>query len=254
VLFAIATTLLSWWQFSRREERVQRIELVLNNYDSTPLSFGEVKWEIDPATKLATLEWHPVILEGNYLPDKALLVRNRPLSGTPGFLQLVPFALKDGSVVMVERGWLPAASDITQPLTNPLPTDASRTLIVRLRQSEPDLGRKSVAGQLDSIDLLEAQAINPELAIETRFYGRLVNESPASERAPIAMPKPSVDEGNHLSYALQWLLFGIMALAAFIWAYRNDRRIRLEEAGLAQPKVKKRTQADDDASFEDQNQ
>jgi hypothetical protein len=31
-----------------------------------------------------------------------------------------------------------------------------------------------------------------------------------------------MDEGNHLSYALQWLLFGAMAFIAFGWALRQE--------------------------------
>jgi cytochrome oxidase assembly protein ShyY1 len=77
---------------------------------------------------------------------------------------------------------------------------------------------------------------------------------PAENEAPIPQPKPSLDEGNHLSYALQWLLFGLMAFAAFVWAYRNDKRVRLEEQGLIEKRPQKRTQASDDAAFEDQNQ
>jgi hypothetical protein len=50
---------------------------------------------------------------------------------------------------------------------------------------------------------------------------------------------------------LQWVMFGLMAFGAFIWAIRNDRRIQLEEAGILAPKTKKRTQALIDAEIED---
>jgi cytochrome oxidase assembly protein ShyY1 len=104
-------------------------------------------------------------------------------------------------------------------------------------------------GRLHTIDLVEFAALHPELDIETRFYGRLATETPQASEAPIPQPKPSLDEGNHLSYALQWLLFGIMAFGAFLWAYRNDKRVRLEEQGLVEKRVLKRTQASDDAAF-----
>jgi hypothetical protein len=68
------------------------------------------------------------------------------------------------------------------------------------------------------------------------------------------MPKPTLNEGNHLGYALQWILFGVMAFGALIWAYRNDRRVRLESQGLLVPKIRKKTLSDLDEEFEDQNQ
>jgi cytochrome oxidase assembly protein ShyY1 len=252
VLFAIATTLLSWWQFSRREERVEKINQVIENYEANAIELAEVSW-VEVSGGLRADEWKSVNLEGNYLPQDAILVRNRPLSGSPGFLQLVPFRTTTGAVLVIERGWIPAGSDIKEPLLNPLPTNETKQLIIRLRQGESDSGKEAVVGRLDTIDLVEFAALHPDLDLETRFYGRLATETPQASEAPIPQPKPSLDEGNHLSYALQWLLFGIMAFGAFLWAYRNDKRVRLEEQGLVEKRVQKRTQASDDAAFEDQN-
>lgn len=253
VLFAIATTLLSWWQFARREERVEKINQVVENYDSAAIALADVSW-LPVGNGLRADEWRPVNLVGHYLPENAILVRNRPLNGSPGFLQLVPFRASTGELIVVERGWLPAGSDIKEPLLNPLPSTETTELVVRLRQGEADSGKDSVAGRLDTIDLVEYSQLHPELALETRFYGRLSSENPAPLEAPIPQPKPSLNEGNHLSYALQWLLFGIMAFGAFLWAYRNDKRLRLEEQGLIPRRIEKKTQAREDAAFEDQSQ
>jgi hypothetical protein len=68
------------------------------------------------------------------------------------------------------------------------------------------------------------------------------------------MPMPSLNEGNHLSYAFQWIIFGIMAFVAFGWAYRNERRIAREAAGQIAPRKPKENQALEDAEFEDANQ
>lgn len=52
-----------------------------------------------------------------------------------------------------------------------------------------------------------------------------------------AIPVPMLDRGSHLSYAFQWIAFGIMAplgLGYFIWAEMKERRrVRREEAELA---------------------
>ncbi len=254
LLFAIATSLLSWWQFSRRAERVERIDQVIQNYDLKPVPYEELEWAINP-DGTSDQEWTPVELAGTYLPELATVVRNRPLNGQPGFLQLVPLELESGEIIIIERGWLEASSELVTPEVNPLPDQALHNLTVRLRVSEPDLNRDDIPGQIASIDLprlAERFAYAGDVIVE--HYGRVVSEDPGYQSRPLPMPKPTLNEGNHLSYAIQWIIFGVMAFAAFIWAYRNDRRIRLEEAGLLEPKKQKRTQAVIDAEYEDSNQ
>ncbi len=254
LLFAIATSLLSWWQFSRRAERVERIDQVIQNYDLKPVPYSDIDWVINP-DGTSDQEWTPVEVTGTYLPELATVVRNRPLNGQPGFLQLVPLRLPSGELLIVERGWLFASSELVTPDSNPLPSGDEHSLTLRLRVSEPDLNRDDVVGQIASIDLprlAERFAASGEVIEE--HYGRVVTEQPSYQDAPFPMPKPTLNEGNHLSYAIQWIIFGVMAFAAFFWALRNDRRIRLDEAGLIEPKQQKRTQAVIDAEYEDLNQ
>lgn len=246
VLFSIATSLLSWWQFSRREERVERIAQVMANYDIPAVSISDLDFDKD----LNKLEWRQVVVQGNYLPGAAVAVRNRPLSGRAGFLQVIPFKMSDGRVIAVERGWIPAGEPVTQPASMPLPDAKPRELVLRIRASEPSLGRGQVQGQLASITPGEIQGFTEDEMIPD-YYGRLVSEAPPSNQLPMPMPKPSLDEGNHLSYALQWVLFGLMAFGAFIWAVKNERRIQLEEKGLLAPRKKRKNQAALDAEIED---
>ena len=249
VVFAVATSALAWWQFDRREQKVAAIDLVIENYDSPAVPLDSLQWRVT-AEGVALDEWRQVIVTGRYLPDLTTLARNRPLNGQPGFLQLVPFQLSTGEVLIVERGWLPTGSRQDSPDFMPTPDTRARELVVRLRPSEPDFRRDPVPGQIASIHL-QTLADRFELAVNTDYYGRLVSEIPPSAEYPFQMPRPTLNEGNHLSYAMQWVLFGLMAFWAFFWAYRQDRQEQLVAAGLAVPKVRKRTQADADAEAED---
>ena len=254
IIFAIATSLLSWWQFSRREEAVNKINLVLENYDAKTIDFSELDWELD-ANGNASSEWQSVRVSGHYLPQLTTLVRNRPLAGSAGFLQLVPFQIQGGQILIVERGWIMAASRVTDPSSNPLPDDKERQITVRLRPSEMDLNREAVPGQVASINLATlAELFAAEGEVITSYYGRISLENPPTEALLTPMPKPSLNEGNHLSYALQWIIFGLMAFFAFFWAYRNEKRTEQEKLGLIAPKIKRKTQADFDAQIEDAKQ
>lgn len=239
LVFAITCGLLSWWQWSRRDEQVVEIERIERNYDAQPRPLADV---LDGTTAWDDeVEWTPVVLEGQYLDDAQILVRNRVRGGQPGFEQLVPLRLDDGRLFVVDRGWLPLGegTDAT-PASVPQPPDGDVTVIARLRPAEPELpGRSAPEGQLPSIDVAEVLA-RADGSGYTGAYGVLVSEDPGVADMPIPAPRPIEDEGPHLSYALQWITFGVLAFIGLVWAWRRERRIGAlppeEQAAARAPK------------------
>jgi hypothetical protein len=75
------------------------------------------------------------------------------------------------------------------------------------------------------------------------MYGLLISEAPPAADRPLAAQRPVEDEGPHLSYALQWIAFGILAFIGLVWAVRRERTIA---AGGTIPKRRER-----DAEVED---
>ena len=221
IAFSVACALLSNWQFNRRQEALAAMAQVAQNYDSKPVAIDDV----------ATIngfdikhEWQPVQLTGHYLVRNAVLVRNRPLDGNPGFLELVPFQLIDGRIIAIERGWLASDEHYAPPKTIPLPSENTQTLVARVRPSEPTLDRSAPEGQLGTINiraLIEAEKIK-DLTF-TSVYARVASEGIPQSSNPKALPKPQLDEGNHLSYALQWIMFALMAVAALYWGIKKER-------------------------------
>ena len=55
-------------------------------------------------------------------------------------------------------------------------------------------------------------------------YGQLALETPAVADMPFAFPKPSTEEGTHLSYSLQWFAFGVLMFIGFGYAARQQAR------------------------------
>jgi len=126
--FAIACAFLSHWQFERNESRAEQIALVEQNYDAPAVPLADLLGAddvLDPED-----EWRPVTLQGEYLADEQLLVRNRPHGGTSAFEVLVPFRDTDGRVLIVDRGWVPPGeSDV--PDAVPAPPSGEVTVTVR---------------------------------------------------------------------------------------------------------------------------
>ncbi len=243
-VFAIACWSLSQWQFARAGEVQESNGILLANYDNKPVALEDL---LAPnANWNAVLEYSQVKVSGHYLPNKSFLIRNRPFAGNPGFLQLVAFKTDKESVIWVERGWLPTGNLQDAPDLIPTVNQTHREITLRLRPTEPKLDRGAPSGQLPSIDLKTASAQLAEQTIYTQAYGRLVTEFPLLVSGK-PMPMPELNQGNHLSYAMQWILFALMAFGAVYWTIAQDRR---KSAGLAPRKLKLLTK-DADADAED---
>jgi len=221
-LFAAACVGLASWQFDRRDQAVSKIQRMVDNYDKSAIEFDSISGL--SLQDVTLFEWTPVELTGRYLTDQELFVRNRPIAGQPGFIQLVPFQLVSGETVIIERGWIPADSELA-PATSMTPSEGAKTLVARVRLSELTSNRESPDGFATSIHLESLEAmLGTEL--EKEFYLRVISETPNEASSPQPLSKPTLDEGNHLSYAVQWILFALMGFFALFWAIRQEQEYR----------------------------
>lgn len=248
-VFTVACVFLSDWQFDRREEALARIALIKSNYDKAPVELEELL----PYNSLdSSLEWRPASIRGHYLPETAVLVRNRPLNGQPGFLQVIGFELESGKVIAIERGWMPTGNLQDSPDLVPQVTNDPITLVGRLRPAEPNIGRDAPSGQIATLNLNEwisdRKITQPTFK---SFYLRMQSETPSAGKSAKTMPMPEMGEGNHLSYALQWILFALMALSALVWAIRTETTAKRVASGAQLAKPKRRAMGDSDKAFED---
>lgn len=226
-VFAVACGLLSWWQWSRRAEAVDEIAKVEANYDAPAVALDELLPDLEARDD--AVEWRPVVATGEYLVDEQLLVRNRPRNSAAGFEVLVPLRLTDGTVFVVDRGWVPGGATPDAPDSVPAAPTGEVTVIVRLKPGEPEIpGRGAPEGQLATVRLPDVAAL-VDAPTYTGMYGLLVSEEPAPVERPLPAVKPAADEGPHLSYALQWIVFGVMAFVGLAWAVRRERLVAAGE-------------------------
>lgn len=232
LVVAAGCVLLGQWQWDRREERLARNALVTGNYDREPVSLDALVSEPDDPLPQGT-EWTPVRLVGTYAGDETRLVRNRPLDGRSGYHVLVPLETQDGDVLLIDRGWLPAGQTGAAPEHVPAPPPGQVTVVARLRPAEPAGSRGAPPGQVQTITPATA-GIDSEGLVENA-YGVLAQETPAPSEALRAIPRPQIDEGPHLSYALQWFVFALLGFIALGWAANQERRALAEASGTAAP-------------------
>lgn len=231
IVLAAGCVGLGRWQLDRREEVVQDIRRIEANYDAPPAPYvpGTNGFDsFDPDR-----EWTPVTFTGTYDVAHQVVVRNRPLNGQPGYEVLTPLRLDDGTAVVIDRGWLPIGNaEAGRPDEVPAPPSGRVEVTARTKAGEPAVNRGAPEGQVASIDL-SALADRLDYPLQDAAYGLLALERPAAAETPVAAPKPSIDEGPHLSYSLQWFAFGVLAFVGLGYAARQQRRSDAEQDGTA---------------------
>lgn len=223
LVFSIACVWLGNWQFERRAQARAEIARIDANYDAAPIPLTEAipdtaSFDID-ANK-----WQMVLLRGQYEGD-IFLARNRPGPNGVGSNLIQAFRNDDGSVIFIDRGWVAVAA--TEEVTAGLPAAPRGEAIVsaRLRASEPVItGRTSAGNSVASINVPElAQLSGVSGPVYTAAFGQVVKEVPSGESGVLAT-RPARDEGPHLSYALQWYIFIIIAVLGVGYGARQEYR------------------------------
>jgi len=170
---------------------------------------------------------------------------------------LVPLRLSDGTLFVIDRGWVGVgerggASEVPPPPEGPV------TVTARLKPGEPSLSGQSRTGrQLATIRLGEIQELVGG-AVFTDSYGVLVSERPAPAAAPqpIVTAPPLRDEGLHWSYMVQWIVFALIGFFGLGYAirleYRNRNRDDPRERARAEERRRRRALVRSDADEEDE--
>ncbi|TDW28553.1 SURF1 family protein [Cryobacterium psychrophilum] len=256
ILFAAVCSGLGVWQLARRTEALVEVSKIDANYDSSPMPLAEALPRLDSFAE--SQKWLPVTMTGTYLVEEELLVRNRPLNVRPGFEVLTPLRLNDGTVFVVNRGWLPTGDRQDAPDVVPAPPAGQVTVVARLKAGEPTLNNRTASGnQIATINLTDLAGRLGQ-PLYTGAYGLLDSENPGPlGTQPTAVLKPIRDEGPHLSYALQWFVFGLIAFVGLGWSVREEYRTvnaaDPAERGRADERDRKRAaKPRNDAEIEDE--
>ncbi|RSD21762.1 SURF1 family cytochrome oxidase biogenesis protein [Amycolatopsis eburnea] len=223
--FAICCfTLLSPWQFSRNTEREQQNAALETSFTADPLPLTQL---LPPGSVVGPkTEWHLVSITGRYLPDKEVVARLRTVQGEGAFEVLTPLQTTDGTVVLIDRGYvrLDSKSGVL-PFAPPPPGTVTVTARARADETDPKnraaFADASTGGRLQSY-VVDSRVVARAGQLDIRpGYFQLDTGQPGVLGA---LPLPQTDSGPFLSYALQWIAFGAMALLG--WLYFTVRELK----------------------------
>ena len=215
----VAFGLLSAWQWSRAEQhRQERLALqAAAESEATPFAAIDLSQGVTAGD-----EWRPVVVDGTYLPGAEVVVRKRPLNAQNGFWVMSALETQEGTVVWVNRGWMPTGVDALATPVVPDPPSGPVEVTGYLRafeQADPDRNEGLPAGQVAA----PAAVLLPDVGAVDRAYVQLISSAPEQESL-VPLPLPDVDEGRNISYAVQWLLFAGVAMAGWYFFLQREAR------------------------------
>ena len=191
----------SQWQFHRGEDRSARNATIEERIDIPTAELEVLK------SAVKENEWRSITTTGTFDADQQILLRNRYFEGKYGYAVLTRFTTESGDSIWVDRGWVAAGASATvAPETPPVPTGlVSITARLRLDSSLPSGSFFALPINRDGelISKLNAQSGS---ASEDYYLDLVSGSVPAlTPTAPAQIP--SLSDGPHLAYAVQWILF-----------------------------------------------
>lgn len=212
---AVLFVALGFWQLDRHEQRTTRNDLTAARMEAPPV-------DLDDATATANsdgLAYRRIAITGRYLPDEEVLVTPRSWQGRAGHHVLTPLVDEAGEAVLVVRGWVPFEIDDVPVEAAPPPAGEVRLEGIVFPDEPPVRFAPAIpeGDELTRVSRVDVRRLARQVDAPLRpFYVQLTEQSPAGEsELPLLADAPDLDDGNHLSYAVQWFLFAAVGLVGY---------------------------------------
>jgi surfeit locus 1 family protein len=216
VVVALVCVRLGIWQAHRLRERRAANAVALAARSQPVVTLGEAGWD-------TTLVNRRVRVRGRYDHSHDIILRGRQHGGVPGVEIVSPLLPEQGdTVVLVNRGFVPSPDAVTvasDSLREPgVVTVEGVALPVGSESGAPlhHRGRTTWAR-------LDRQGLRSRLPYP--IYPIYVRQGPDSTLPsfPRRLAPPALDDGPHLSYAIQWFSFALIAVVfAAVMARRRE--------------------------------
>lgn len=214
---------LGTWQLYRLSWKLDLIERVESRIHSAAVPAPDgTEW---PHISTTRDEYRHVWVTGHFLEDKDTRVQAVTALGA-GFWVISPFQLHDGSIVLVNRGFVPSEWHA------PIPHSTAGRVVGLLRMNEPKGGflrtNDPVADRWYSRDVTAIAAARHLDNVAPYFIdAEPIDAEPAAtdKEWPRAGLTVTHFNNNHLGYALTWFALALMVLWGAWRVLREERRL-----------------------------
>lgn len=239
IVLALALMGLGVWQLQRRGQRLAANAHVLERLEQPAISVTGEPLDVEAA------DLRRATVRGVYDYDHEIVLRNQSWNEQPGVHVLAPLKIAgvggEEVAILVDRGWIPY--DVAAPADRAVFHNAQGEVAVYgiLRKTRERRGGSPVdrpptlKNPLDSwhrVDLAKIQQQVPYTLLPL-FLEEDTRPGETPRNFPMPQPDISLDEGSHLSYAIQWFSFALIGVGGYIGYYLQ--RTRTPARPLRQP-------------------
>jgi surfeit locus 1 family protein len=212
IVTALIFSRLGVWQLHRLSERRARNAALAARLKTAPVPVAQ----LPPDS--AGAHWRRAFVRGSYDFDHEIVLSGRTHSGSPGVQILTPLHPDGGGpAVLVNRGWVysPDAASVDLGKWDEPPHATVSGYAEDFVKGGRGVARlPSHENTWTRLDARELSAAFPFpiapyylVALDT-----LPQSGPANGNTPVRLDLPVMDDGPHLSYAVQWFTFAAVAL------------------------------------------
>ncbi len=227
---------LGFWQLRRLDERREFNATVAARVNEPPVPLDELLAQLDgsdDAGDIESVQWRQVTAEGTWL-DEQIIWFNRTQDGLAGDNVLTPLVEPSGTTVVVNRGFVPLGREIPAAPSGDVAVLA-RVRIPHVRQTG-ELTDATDGGAVTEVRRVDLDQLAGQLPGDVApVYLDLVATDPAvTDADPTPLPMPDLNDGPHLSYAMQWFIFAACVAVGWVLAVRRSigvRRLRAATIG-----------------------
>jgi surfeit locus 1 family protein len=171
----------------------------------------------------AAQQFRTIRLEGQFLPEKRLLLGIRAFEGKSGYYSIIPFKISggafDGTHLLVTLGWLPfeTAKDWQPPKTFSKTveiTAVTRPAVVPTWLTPPNKPDKGEWYSLYIPEIASFYGLKPFLPFPVQLTQPLED---INQQMPLILPQQLELTNNHLQYAITWyVLAGVLVVMGIV--------------------------------------
>jgi surfeit locus 1 family protein len=218
---------LGFWQLDRLEQRRARNHALEIAARMPVLGYDSMTSEAIEREPALFINRH-MRATGSYDPSGEIVLRGRSDDGRPGVHLVTPLVVSGvPRALLVNRGWVPspdAATVDARPYAE-LGTRAVEGILQEIPRGTKNGGEPARSGAATSYRRLDLDVLRrtERRPIVRLYLQQLPGADSAARRPPVRVSLPPLDDGPHLSYAVQWFSFAAIGVIGLLVVFLRRR-------------------------------